>query len=169
MAKTIEKLTGKQNVEKTDTEQLFPYGLAPFDEIDRVFGEYFNQNWLRPFRDIRMGDLWGTYEMHSPRMDMIDNDDEIIFKVELPGVDKKDLDVSISDNLLTIKGTSKKESEKEKDNYYSSEIRKGSFCRSVSLPNNVDSSKIKAEFKNGLLELSIPKVAKTSRKTVKVT
>jgi len=168
MAKTIEKSAGKQNVEKTGTEQLFPYGLAPFDEIDRVFGEYFNRNWLRPLRGTRIDDLWGTYEMRSPSMDMIDNDDEIIFRAELPGVNRKDLDVSVSDNILTIKGTSEKESEKEKDNYYSSEIRKGSFCRSVSLPSNVDSSKIKAEFKNGLLELSIPKVAKTSRKAIKV-
>ena len=168
MAKTIKKSAVKQDVKKTGYEQLFPYGLAPFDEIDRVFGEYFNRNWLRPFRGTKMDDLWGTYEMRSPSMDMIDNDNEIIFRAELPGVDKKDLDVSVSDNLLTIKGTSEKESEKEKDNYYSSEIRKGSFCRSVSLPNNVDGSKVKANFKNGLLELTIPKVSKSRRKTITV-
>lgn len=61
------------------------------------------------------------------------------------------------------------ESEKQKGDYYSSEIRKGSFCRSVGLPNNVDCSKIKANFKNGLFELSIPKIAKISRKAIKVT
>ena len=168
MAKTIKKSAVKHDVKKTGYEQLFPYGLAPFDEIDRVFGEYFNRNLLRPFRGTKMDDLWGTYEMRSPSMDMIDNDNEIIFRAELPGVDKKDLDVSVSDNLLTIKGTSEKESEKEKDNYYSSEIRKGSFCRSVSLPNNVDGSKVEANFKNGLLELTIPKVSKSRRKTITV-
>lgn len=168
--KTIKKSTVEQNVAKTGSKQLFPFGLASFDEIDRIFNEYFNRNWLHPFpaNKTRMDNLWGTYEMRSPRMDMIDKDDEVIFRAELPGVDKKDLDVSVSGNLLTIKGTSEKEFKKEKDHYYSSEIRKGSFCRSVSLPDNVDSSKIKADFKNGLLELSIPKVAKTRRKTIKV-
>ncbi len=168
--KNIKKSAGKQNIAKTGSERLFPFGLTSFDEIDRIFDEYFNRNWLHSFpaNKTRMDDLWGTYEMRSPCMDMIDKDDEVIYRAELPGVDKKDLDVSVSGNLLTIKGTSEKQSEKEGDHYYSSEIRKGSFCRSVSLPDNVDSSKIKADFKNGFLVLYIPKFAKASRKTIKV-
>ena len=172
MAKNItKKSAGKKNLAQTGSEQLFPFGLTTFDEIDNILNGYFNRNWLRSFRSdtTRLDDLWGTYEMRSPSMDIIDNENEIIYRAELPGVDKKDLDVSVSENLLTIKGSSKMESEEEKGNYHSSEIRKGSFCRSISLPNNVDSSKIKADFKNGLLELTIPKTAKTSRKTIKVT
>ncbi|MCK5432288.1 MAG: Hsp20/alpha crystallin family protein [Gammaproteobacteria bacterium] len=172
MAKNITKKSAdKKNLAQTGSEQLFPFGLTSFEEIDNILNGYFNRNWLRSFRSdtTRLDDLWGTYEMRSPSMDIIDNENEIIYRAELPGVDKKDLDVSVSENLLTIKGSSKMESEEEKGNYHSSEIRKGSFSRSVSLPNNVDSSKIKANFKNGLLELSIPKVAKTSRKTIKVT
>ena len=115
-----------------------------------------------------MEDLWGTYEMHSPRMDMIDRDNEILIQVELPGVDKKDLDVSVTDNILTVKGTSGFESKEEKDEYYHSEIKKGAFSRSLTLPANVDSTKINANLKNGLLELTIPKTAKTKRKSIKV-
>ena len=145
--------------------------LAPFEELERLFDDYLNRNWLRSFRPVfpRLDDLWGTYEMHSPNLDVIDRDNEVIVRAELPGVDKKDLDITVSENALTIKGTSSMESTREEGNYYRSECKKGSFSRSIGLPADVDSSKIKATFNNGLLELTAPKVAKSVRKKIRIT
>lgn len=161
----------KQPVKKVQPEAILSRELTPFEDIERLFDDYFNRNWLRSFRSpfSRLEDLWGTYEMHSPNMDIIDRDNEVLVRAELPGVDKKDLDISVSENVLTIKGTSSAESTEEKGNYYRSECKKGSFSRSMSLPADVDSSKIKASFNNGLLELTIPKLAKSKRKRIKVT
>ena len=118
----------EKNIAKTDSEQLLPFSLTLFDEIYRVFNEYFNRNWSRSFlaNNTRLDDLWGTYEMHTPGMGMINKDNKVTFRAELPGIDKKDMDCEC----------------------FRSEIRKGSFCRSVSLPNNIDSSKIKANVTN---------------------
>ena len=167
--KNKEKTTKDTKLEKSGSD-TFPLTLSSFGDIDRLFDQYFNRSWLRPIRSRteRMEDLWGTYEMRSPSMDMIDKDNEIILHVELPGVDKKDLDVTVADNILTVKGTSSYESKEDKDNYYHTEIKKGSFSRSLSLPSNVDSTKIKANLKDGMLELSIPKTSKTNRKSVTV-
>jgi len=117
----------------------------------------------------KLSDLWGTYEMHSPSIDMVNRENEVVIRVELPGVEKKDLDVSISNDSLTIKGTTSKELSEEKGDYYRSEIRKGSISRTISLPAGVDTSRTDAKFKDGLLELTIPKVATSKRKTVKIT
>ncbi len=164
------KSKGKQAVEQKQSEALFPMGLASFNDLDRIFDDYFNRGWMRGIRPAfsRAEDLWGTYEMRPPSMDVIDRDNDIVVKAELPGVDKKDLDISVTDNILTIKGTAAQEKKDEKSDYYSREIRSGSFCRSLSLPSNVDSDKIEASFRNGLLELTIPKTAKSSKTTVKV-
>ena len=157
-------------MEKSKSESLFPLSFSSFEDIDHIFEDYFNRNWLRQFRPnlVHMNDLWGTYEMHAPSMDVIDKENELLIRVELPGVDKKDLDVSVTDNILTIKGSSSFEAKEQKDNYYSSEIKKGSFSRSVTLPTNVDGTNMKANLKNGLLELSMPKTKKTKRKSIKV-
>lgn len=170
MATTNKKKAAKKTDIQKSGADTSPLGLSSFTDIDRLFDEYFDRSWLRPLRSRskRMDDLWGTYEMRSPSMDMIDKDNEIILHIELPGVDKKDLDVSVADNILTVKGTSSFESKENKDDYYHSEIKKGSFSRSLSLPSNVDSTKIKANLKDGMLELSIPKTTKTSRKSIKV-
>ena len=116
----------------------------------------------------RLTDLWGTFEMHTPKIDVIDRDIEVIVRVELPGVEKNDVDVSISGDILTVKGTSGKELTEEKGDYYRSEIKKGSISRTITLPAGVDSSKADAKFRDGLLELSFPKASTSKRKTIKV-
>jgi len=168
--KSIEKSAKNADVTKFSPEHLFPLGLSSLEEVDRIFDEYFNRNMLRSLRPnfTRIHDLWETYEMRSPSMDVIDREKDILIRAELPGVDKKDLDISVSDNLLVVKGTSNYESSTEKNEYYNSEIKKGTFSRSLNLQSNIDSTKIKASLNNGLLELTIPKISKTKRKTIKV-
>ena len=121
--KNVTKIKNTE-MEKSSGGTVFPLSLSSFEDIERMFDQYFNSKWFNLPRLEKTHDLWGTYEMHSPRMDMIDKDDEILIRVELPGVDKKDLDVSVVDNILTIKGTSSFESKEKKDAYYKSEIKK---------------------------------------------
>ena len=81
---------------------------------------------------------------------------------------KDSLDVSMTDTAVTIKGTTSHERKEEKEDYYRSEITKGSFSRTVALPENVDGSKAKATFTDGVLELTVPKVKETKRHSVKL-
>ncbi len=144
--------------------------LHPFEEMDRMFENLMARNWFRPFRwdmpsfeGFRM-----PFEGKVPRVDVIDRDKEIVIRAELPGVDKKDLDVSMTDNSVTIKGSTSHEKEDKGDDYYRSEISKGSFCRTVAIPDNVDVSKAKASFKDGVLELTTPKIKGSKRRSIKL-
>ena len=102
-------------------------------------GDYFTTGWLGsqreewPFRD-RLSSLEGRL----PKVNMIDRDDEVFIKADMPGVDKKDIDVSMTDHTITIKGASKKQEKEEKGDYYRSEISRGAFNRSMALPAEVD-------------------------------
>lgn len=101
-------------------------------------------------------------------MDLIDRDKEIVLRAELPGVEKKDLEVSVTDGSVTIRGKVNHESKEEKEDYYRCERVQGSFSRTVPLPASIDGTKVKASLVDGLLELHLPKLETTRRHTVKV-
>ena len=149
--------------------------LSPFEEMERrmeqmerAFEDFFPSPWRRGFG---FPSLWGKTqraEMWMPKVDIIDRDNEFLVRAELPGVEKDDLELTMTENTVTLKGETKKEQKVEKGNYYRSETSRGSFTRTFSLPNDVDSGKAKAEFKNGVLELSLPKVEKAKRRSIKI-
>jgi HSP20 family protein len=99
---------------------------------------------------------------------VIERDDAVIVKAELPGVDKKDIDVSVTSNTVTIKGSTSHEEKEEKGDYYRCEMSRGSYSRTLSLPADVDEGKAKAKLKDGILELTLPKVKKSKRQSIKV-
>jgi len=103
-----------------------------------------------------------------PRVDIVDRDDELVVKAESPGVDKKDLDISVTDNAVTIKGSTSHEEKEEKGDYYRCEISSGAYSRTLVLPSEVEADKAKANFKDGVLELTLPKLKKAKRHTIKV-
>lgn len=103
-----------------------------------------------------------------PVTELLEKGDKLIVRAELPGMKKEDIDVSISDNSLTIKGERKSEKEEKKENYYFSERSYGGFFRTISLPATVDKSKIEANFSNGVLEITIPKAAESQAKKIPV-
>ncbi|MEW6353077.1 MAG: Hsp20/alpha crystallin family protein [Pseudomonadota bacterium] len=103
-----------------------------------------------------------------PHVDVIDRDNEIVVRAEVPGVDKKDLDVSMTDNTITIKGETKYEEEEEKGDYYRCELTHGAFARTIPLPGAVDASKAKATYHEGVLEMNLPKLEKSKRHSIKV-
>jgi HSP20 family protein len=103
-----------------------------------------------------------------PKVDVVDHETEVVVKAELPGVQKDDIDVSVTDNSVTIKGSTSHEEKEEKGNYYRREISRGSFSRTVALPSDVDADKARASFNDGILVLTIPKMEKSHRKSVTV-
>jgi HSP20 family protein len=100
-----------------------------------------------------------------PKVDVSETDDHVIVKAEVPGMDKKNINITMSDGILTIQGEKKQEKEEEKENYRFVERRYGSFSRSLRVPNGVDADKIEAGYKDGVLKVVIPKSeAEKSRK-----
>jgi len=143
--------------------------LSPFEEMDRMFDQYFRRGWMRPWR-FEWPSLpeVGLPEMKVPKVDVIDRENEVVVKAEIPGVEKKDLDISVGEDTVTIKGSTRHEEKEEKGDYYRCEISRGAFSRTVALPATVDGGKAKGSFKDGVLELTLPKVEKAKRHAVKV-
>jgi HSP20 family protein len=142
---------------------------TPPKEIERWFEDLFDEPFLprmwRKFPSLRkLKELEGI----SPSVDMFDKKDEIVVKAEIPGIEKEDINISISDNTLTIKGETKKEEEVKEEDYYYAERLYGSFARTLSLPAKVNADKVKASFKNGILEVHLPKAEESKPKEVKV-
>ena len=119
-------------------------------------------------------DLWETEGVTTggewiPTVDIVENDHALTVKAELPGIEAKDVEVTIDNNVLTMKGERRMEKEVRKENYHRVERAYGSFARSFALPTFVDAQKVSAEFKNGLLTINVPKKEDTKTRAVKVT
>jgi len=104
----------------------------------------------------------------APAVDIYETENELVVKADLPDISEKDLDVRVENNMLTIRGERKFEQKVNEDNYLRIERTYGSFSRSFSLPNTVNTEAIKAEYKNGVLTLELPKRAESKPKQVKV-
>lgn len=143
---------------------------TPFEEADRWFENFFPRGWLRPLRTEwpAWGEMAAPFQGRMPNVDVIDRDDEVIVRAEVPGVEKRDLDVSVADNVVTIRGEAQREEKEETGDYYCCEISQGAFVRTVALPESVDTEGAKATFQDGVLELTLPKVAKAKRRTLKI-
>jgi HSP20 family protein len=144
--------------------------LSLLDEMDRAFDSLFHRGWLRPFREAwpELARLEETFGMGMPRVDVLDRDEEILVRAEVPGVEKKDLQVDLSGQLLTIHGERRREEKEEKGEYFRSEIAHGVFSRTIRLPEDVALDKVKAEFKDGILEVHLPKTHRTERRRIEV-
>ena len=140
--------------------------ISPLESMDRMFDDFFGRGWLRPFRRDWLA--FPELDISMPKVDVIDRDEEVVVRAEVPAVKKEDIEVSISGNTVTIKGETKHEEKEKTGDYYRSEISRGAFSRMVSLPAEVDESKARASLKDGVLELTLPKVEKARRRTIKV-
>jgi len=130
------------------------------DRMNRLFHESTGRLLGRP--DEVFGGQW------VPVVDILEEDQEFVVKAELPGMESKDLDIQIQENILTIRGEKHLDQEVQKDRYHRIERSYGSFQRSFTLPNIVDQEKVKAKFKDGLLEIKIPKVERAKPKQIQV-
>jgi HSP20 family protein len=128
--------------------------------FNRFFGDtFFPTHWLDDESGIAS---W------KPVVDIYDNDKNIVIKAELPGVDKKDIEVDLKDRVLTLKGERSYENEVKEDNYHRKERVYGKFHRSFTLPADYDPEKIKADFKDGVLKIEIPKPEEEKPKKIVV-
>jgi len=104
----------------------------------------------------------------TPAVDILETDHEITIKAELPGVEAKDVSISLDNNVLTLKGERRTEKEIRKENYHRMERACGSFHRSFAIPAFVDSENVKAEFRNGLLTITLPKKDSAKGRSIEV-
>jgi HSP20 family protein len=119
-------------------------------------------------------DIWDTEGVTTggewiPTVDIIENDHALTVKAELPGIEAKDVAVTIDNNVLTLRGERRLEKEVKKENYHRMERAYGGFARSFVLPAFVDADKVKAEFKNGLLTITVPRRENAKTRAVDVT
>lgn len=155
------------------TPSIIKHPIAEMERaFDRFFGRGFPSLWHGrdfPVMDSLFGDSLLEFKgQRLPNIDVVDRDSEILVRAEVPGVDKKDLTISLTDNLLTIKGESKTEKKEEKGDYHRREISSSAFARSFSLPGSVDSTKAAASLKDGVLEITLPKAESSRKRNIEV-
>ena len=146
-----------------DLRDIIPFGKKKIDvqrdednpfamiqrEMNRIFDSFSRNRGFGEFPEVT-----GTF---APRMDVSEDAKSFIVRAELPGVSEKDIDLSLSGDTLTITGIKTKEKEEKGRNYHYSERTYGSFSRSLPLPRQVDAGKVSANFRNGVLTITLPK------------
>jgi HSP20 family protein len=151
-------------VQSRDGANLARPSLNPFGslqrEIDRLFDEFTRG----------LGIPGGTLNNLVPKTDVAETDKSIEITAELPGLERKDVDISLEDNMLVIRGEKKieKEEKDESKDYHIAERRYGAFYRMIELPKGVDASRIQATMSNGVLKVTIPKPAQSEAKKIEV-
>jgi HSP20 family protein len=169
------KKQARQDVEvstrKGELAETGSRALNPFAEMERLFEQFMGRGWMRPFgfENPLWNEMTRSMEIRVPSVDVIDREEAVVVRAEIPGVDKENLEVSMSDDRLTIKGSTRQEKEeKEAGEYTRREMSRGSFTRVVTLPANVDGEKAKASFKDGVLEMTLPKLKPSKRTRINV-
>ena len=132
------------------------FGTRP--NIHRFFDNFF----FPP----AMGD--GKTEFRNPAVDVYADDDNFFIKAELPGLDKKDISVDVKDGILTLRGECSAENEAKEEKYYQKERTFGKFERTFTLPAHIDTEKIKADYKDGVLKIGIPKPEEVKPKRITI-
>jgi HSP20 family protein len=149
---------GKKNISATREEEN-PFTMMQ-REMNRIF-DSFTRNWgMDAFPRLP-----GTF---SPRLDVAENEKAFIVTAELPGMSDKDIDISLSGDLLTVTGEKKEEKGEKDGNYFYSERSYGSFTRSIPLPRQIDADKVSASFKKGVLTITLPKETAEMKNTKKI-
>jgi len=126
------------------------------------FNRIFNDTLSRFFEDDSSTRTW------SPAVDIYETDQNVVLKAELPGVDPKDVEARVEDGTLYLKGQRKFQNEVKEDHYHRIERSYGSFVRSFALPRSVDADEVSAEYKDGVLTLTLPKREEAKPKTIKI-
>lgn len=141
------------------------------EELEHWMERFMDDFWRRPFPSLSGRDRWlpiRPLSIRIPSLDVYEEKDSVVVKAELPGMKKEDVEVNLAGETLTIKGEKKEDKEVKEDDYYRRERSYGSFLRSVGLPCEVKSDEIKASFKDGVLEIRMPKTEEAKKKSISV-
>jgi HSP20 family protein len=120
------------------------------------------------FRDFTEGESSMTTANFVPAVDVYEDAQKVVLKLEVPGIEEKDLDVRVENNTLTIKGERKFDKEEKEENFHRIERRYGSFVRTFKLPNTVDAEKVEASYEKGILKITLAKRAEAKPRQIKV-
>jgi len=132
--------------------------------INSLFDDFSTGFNLSPFEGL--GESFGAFQ---PQVDISENDKQIVVSAELPGLDENDIEVSLAHNMLTISGEKKSAKEDRGKNYYHVERSYGSFKRTIPLPYEIETDKVEATFKKGVLTIDLPKTAETQKQRKRIT
>jgi HSP20 family protein len=142
--------------------------LSPFEEMERWFEETVRRPFFSPWMPrFRFPEFMALREF-SPSVDIFEEGNDVVVKAEMPGMNKDEIDINISDDVITISGEKKSEEKIEKKDYFRLERSHGSFSRSLTLPAEIQTDQAKAVFKDGVLEVRIPKSEAAMQKVKKV-
>jgi HSP20 family protein len=133
----------------------------PFRELNAFnerLGTFLGRNW----------DSSPSFTAWNPSVDIFENDNDVVFKAELPGMNAKDIEVKLENNVLMIKGERRFEKETDEKNYHRIEREYGTFSRSFALPTAVNADKVTAEYKDGVLKVTLPKKEEIKPKPIKI-
>jgi HSP20 family protein len=160
----------KSNKNKKDSVDLSKWDPArDLAAFKKAFSDMFDDFWSHKNFALSVPSLsnWAK-GIWQPAVDIHENKKDLVISASLAGLKKEDIKVDIDEDVITISGEKKEEKEQEDKNYYRREQSYGSFQRSIKLPDYVDADKAKAAYKNGVLEIKIPKIAKPPRKGKKL-
>jgi len=132
------------------------------DRMNRIFEEAFRGAPRGTEEEWALGGAW------APAVDIYEHEGNLVLKAELPGIDPKDVDVQVENNVLTLRGERKFDAEVKREEYHRVERAYGTFSRSFTLPNVIDTAKIKAEFKDGLLRVTLPQREEAKPKQISI-
>ncbi|MBW8271148.1 Hsp20/alpha crystallin family protein [Caldovatus aquaticus] len=174
--KTPAKAERKAVAPSAGWEGLWQPLAALRDEMDRMFDNVVRNFGLAPSRTLRrigaeLPTPWRietAFGTPAPAVDIVEDEKEYRITAELPGMDARDVELTLSDDMLTLRGEKKEEREEKTANYYLSERRFGSFQRSFPLPQGVDRDKIEAKFEKGVLTITLPKTPEAAARQKKI-
>jgi HSP20 family protein len=132
--------------------------------MDDLF-ERMSERFFGPGERVRS--VWGTDAL-APAIESHVEKDTLIIKADLPGIDPKEVSISVTGNQLTIEGERKQEEKKEEKDYFYREVAYGKFARTMTLPEGVDADKVKANYKNGVLEITMPAPKQATGKKIQI-
>ena len=144
---------------KTEPTHRFPVSW----DMDKWFEDFFHRSFPSVMPRLAVEEM-----EFSPAIDIYEEENDVVVKAELPGIEKEDIDISLTEDSITVAGEKKAEHKVEKKNFYRYESSYGSFCRTMALPSDVQPDKVKAEFKNGVLQIRMPKTEEAKKKGIKV-
>lgn len=141
--------------------------VTAFSDVERFFDRIFSRNALRSrFDDSFMDELFPDIKQSSPKINMVERDSEFVVKAEMPGVEREDLVVTVGNSSVTIRGHVRDEESEETGDFCHHEIRQSHYYRSLALPQEVDVDHVKAQFKNGMVTLALPKMMNENSRNI---
>lgn len=173
MDQEVKAKNGKKEVQAMEKGRA-ARALTSFEEMERsmerMFDRFFHHGGMNPFRGVEtlFPELPEFSREKTPRVDVIERDAEVFVRAEVPGYSKDDLNISLTEDAVTLSGKTRHEEKEEKGSYHRMEIRSGEFSRTLRMPVGIDGAKASAKFKDGVLELTLPKLRKSERHTVKI-